>query len=124
MTSILPYLQFYSNKTKNGELNFVVTLFFQLENDENSLHLPPVFWNKVMKPLKEYRIPFLGLKPGQHEYEFEVTDAFFEEFENSEIDHADIKVDIMLEKQINMMVLHFKLSGEVLSSWDRCGGEL
>jgi uncharacterized metal-binding protein YceD (DUF177 family) len=124
MTSILPHLQFYSNKTENGKLYFLVILIFQLENDENSIHLPPVFWNKVMKPLKEYRIPFLGLKPGQHEYEFEMTDTFFEEFENSEIEHADIQVDLILEKQTNMMVLQFELSGEVLSACDRCGDEL
>lgn len=102
----------------------MLILFFKLENIENFLHLPPVFWNTFMKPLKEYRIPFLGLKPGVHEYEFQLTDAFFEEFENSEIDHADIRVDLTLEKQTNMMVLHFELSGEVLSACDRCGDDL
>lgn len=77
-----------------------------------------------MKPLKEYKIPFLGLKQGEHEYEFQLTDAFFEEFENSEIDKAEINVDLILEKQSNMMVLHFKLSGEVVSVCDRCGDPL
>ncbi|MFM9984183.1 MAG: YceD family protein [Flavobacteriales bacterium] len=77
-----------------------------------------------MKPLREYRIPFLGLKPGHHEYEFQMTDTFFDEFENSEIDHADIKVDLILEKQTNMMILQFDLSGEILSACDRCGDDL
>lgn len=77
-----------------------------------------------MKPLKEYKIPFLGLKPGIHEFEFQLTDAFFEEFVSSEFEHSEIDVLLTLEKQTNMMVLHFNLDGEVLSACDRCGDPL
>lgn len=74
-----------------------------------------------MKKLKEYQIPFLGLKIGSHQYEFTLTDEFFEAFEYSEIIHANINVDVELEKQSTMMVVHFQLSGTVELNCDRCG---
>ncbi|MFN0030717.1 MAG: YceD family protein [Flavobacteriales bacterium] len=76
-----------------------------------------------MKPLKEYRIPFLGLKLGKHEYEFHLTQKFFEVFEYSEIEIADINVSLQLEKQQNMMVAHFQLKGTVQVACDHCGDE-
>lgn len=76
-----------------------------------------------MKALKEYRIPFLGLKQGLHEYQFELTKSFFEVFDHSDIDEGSIHVTLELDKQTNMMVLDFDLSGEVKVLCDRCGDE-
>lgn len=75
----------------------------------------------MAKALKEFRIPFIGLKQGSHQYEFHLGDAFFEAFEYSEIEHADLKVLLELEKQTNMLVLHFRLNGQVQVLCDRCG---
>jgi uncharacterized protein len=74
-----------------------------------------------VKPLKEYDIPFLGLKVGKHEYQFILKDSFFEAFEHSEIEHAEIHVHLELEKQSTMLVLDFELEGTVDLVCDRCG---
>jgi uncharacterized protein len=80
--------------------------------------------SQVVKALKEYRIPFIGLKPGLHNYSFTLNDAFFEAFKYSEIEHASIEVALELDKRLSMLVLHFILKGEVESMCDRCGDPL
>jgi uncharacterized metal-binding protein YceD (DUF177 family) len=62
---------------------------------------------------KEYTIQFVGLSVGEHEYEYNIKDAFFDDFEYSEIKHANI----------NMMVIHFDISGTVNMDCDRCTTE-
>ncbi len=77
-----------------------------------------------MNTLKEYRIPYLGLKAGNHRYEFQLTDVFFDEFELSEIQGSDLQVEVDLEKQSTMIVIHTHLSGDVQSECDHCGDPL
>jgi len=74
--------------------------------------------------LKEYRIPYLGLKAGNHRYEFHLTDAFFDQFEFSEIQGADLQVEVDLEKQSTMIVIQTRLGGGVHSECDHCGDPL
>jgi uncharacterized protein len=69
---------------------------------------------------KEYIIQFAGLPVGKHEYEFEVTDKFFDNLEYSEIKRGNIKVDLTLLKQSSMMSLEFKVSGTVKVNCDLC----
>ena len=78
----------------------------------------------TVKNNKEYRIPYLGLKAGNHHYEFQLTDEFFEVFEFSEIHRATIEAEVSLEKQSTMMILEFALSGKVHSECDHCGDAL
>jgi uncharacterized metal-binding protein YceD (DUF177 family) len=73
--------------------------------------------------LKEYSIPFVGLEPGNHQFEFEVNDSFFEHFEFSQIQHAQIHVTVVLEKMERMMVFTIGIKGEALVTCDRCTGE-
>ena len=77
-----------------------------------------------MNRLSEYRIPYLGLKAGSHQYEFHLTDEFFDEFEFSEIQGSDLQVEVDLEKQSTMIVIHTRLSGGVQSECDHCGDSL
>ena len=69
----------------------------------------------------EYKIPFVGLKEGIHEYEFHLDSKFFEEFELSEFTQGEVDVKLSLDKRINMMVLDFELEGNVTFPCDRCG---
>ena len=87
--------------------------------------MPSVFEIRLtVKNNKEYRIPYLGLKAGNHHFEFQLTAAFFEVFEFSEIHEATIEAHVSLEKQSTMMVLDFQLNGNVRSTCDHCGDEL
>lgn len=66
-----------------------------------------------MRKLKAFTIPFVGLKPGVHRFDFKIDNKFFEHFEYSEFSDADIKVDLLLEKKSTMMELTFKATGTV-----------
>jgi uncharacterized metal-binding protein YceD (DUF177 family) len=76
-----------------------------------------------MNYMRNFVIPFSGLKVGNHPYTFEIEDKFFEHFEYSEIKQGQVHVNCMLEKQVRMMVFHFEIKGEVLVTCDRCSGE-
>ena len=71
--------------------------------------------------LKQFVIPFSGLKAGNYTFTFEIDDRFFEHFEYSEIKHGRIHVDVVLERQQRMMVFNFLIAGNVILPCDRCG---
>ena len=73
-----------------------------------------------MKPLKEYKIPFKGLKIGKHEFQFEINDAFFAEFEYSLVKNGNLKAELELDKQETLMILNFKIQGELKFNCDVC----
>ncbi|TKC00413.1 YceD family protein [Pedobacter cryophilus] len=73
-----------------------------------------------MKSLKQYSIPFTGLKIGQHQFTFEVDDRFFNEFEYSLVKQGLLKVDLLLEKQETMLVLDFHITGHIKLNCDKC----
>lgn len=73
-----------------------------------------------MKSLKNYSIPFTGLALGKHLFEFDITDAFFDEFEYSLVKKADLKCKVELEKQETMLILDFDITGTVDATCDRC----
>ncbi len=76
-----------------------------------------------MNRLKEYAIQFVGLEPGNHQFEFEVNDSFFEHFEFSQIQHGQIDVTVDLEKMERMMIFNIRIEGEALVTCDRCTEE-
>lgn len=66
-----------------------------------------------MKPLKEFTIPFIGLKLGLHHFNFEIEKAFFEYFEYEDFNDVNVKVDVSLLKNTTLLELNFKISGTV-----------
>ncbi len=76
-----------------------------------------------MNHLKEYTIQFVGLELGNHQFEFEVNDSFFEHFEFSQIHQAQIHVAVDLEKMERMMIFNISLEGKALVTCDRCTNE-
>ena len=66
-----------------------------------------------MKQLNEFLIPFVGLKLGKHQFEYQITKAFFQHFEFDEFEDANIKVDVVFEKKATMLELHFAHKGTV-----------
>jgi len=67
-----------------------------------------------------YIIPFRGLKPGVHPFDFKIGDTFFESYEESLIRKGDVAVHLDLEKEERMMILHFQLHGWAEVPCDRC----
>lgn len=66
-----------------------------------------------MKANKEFLIPFVGLKQGKHQFEFEINKKFFDDFGFDEYNNVDIKVSLVLEKMSAMLELNFKHKGTV-----------
>ena len=66
-----------------------------------------------MKALKEFIIPFVGLKIGKHHFEYKVEQTFFEYFEYEDFNDANVKVDVNLLKNTTLLELNFKISGTV-----------
>lgn len=71
--------------------------------------------------MKEYVIPIYGLKPGIHNYEFELNQSFFESFDSELLDKPNIRVELLLEKTSNMVILNFAATGTGEVPCDRCG---
>jgi len=69
---------------------------------------------------KQYIVKFAGLPVGTHEFEFKIDGTFFEEFNESEITEAKLKVVLVLLKQNNLMQMQFNINGTVNLSCDRC----
>jgi uncharacterized protein len=73
-----------------------------------------------LKSLRNYSIPFTGLKLGKHQFEFVVNDAFFNEFEYSLVKKANLNCQVELERQEMMIILNFQITGTIDANCDRC----
>ena len=63
--------------------------------------------------LKEYTIPFIGLKIGTHHFDHQIERAFFEHFEYQEFDQADIALQVVMEKKNTMLEFDLAFEGTV-----------
>ncbi len=69
---------------------------------------------------RDYIIPFLGLKTGNHSFEYAITDKFFEEIEYSIIHRGKVNVQLNLEKKETMLIGNYQIEGLVTVDCDRC----
>jgi len=74
-----------------------------------------------MKSTNEYLIPFIGLKIGKHQFEYQINKKFFEEFGFDEFESCDIKVNVAFEKKATLLELAFKHKGTVNVTCDVSG---
>ncbi|MGB1268788.1 MAG: YceD family protein [Flavobacteriaceae bacterium] len=63
--------------------------------------------------MKEFIIPFVGLKEGKHHFSFEITKTFFDYFGYDEFNDVAITVAMLLNKKSTMMELEFKAQGTI-----------
>ncbi len=70
--------------------------------------------SKALEVLKEFTIPFVGLKDGKHEFLFTIDNAFFEHFEFTDFNEASLEGKIVLNKKPNFLELHFNVLGNVV----------
>lgn len=67
-----------------------------------------------------FEIPFVGLKNGIHEFEFEIDDQFFESLPYSLIEKGRLKAFLSLEKKETMLLAYFEIDGTVEMDCARC----
>jgi uncharacterized metal-binding protein YceD (DUF177 family) len=71
--------------------------------------------------LKEFLIPFAGMKDGKHQFEYQISNLFFEQFQFDEYENVDVKVNMVLEKKTTIMELCFTHKGTVNVPCDMTG---
>ncbi|MBB6501464.1 YceD family protein [Pedobacter cryoconitis] len=76
-----------------------------------------------MKPLKQFSIPFTGLKIGKHQFDFEIDNSFFDAYEYSLVKKGALKVAVELDKQETMLILKIRLTGTIRLECDKCLAE-
>ena len=73
-----------------------------------------------MDYLKNFVIPFRGLKIDIHHFDFVMDNKFFEAIEYAELKKGLVDVSLDLIKQERMMIFEFNLKGYVEVLCDRC----
>jgi uncharacterized metal-binding protein YceD (DUF177 family) len=73
---------------------------------------------------REFEIAFVGLKPGIHEYSYQINDKFFEAFQQQDFRHCQAEVKLTLDKKTGFMMLKFEVGGSLEVICDRCSNFL
>ncbi len=58
-------------------------------------------------------MPFIGLKLGKHNFEYQIDNSFFEIFDYNEYKDSNIKVNVVFDKKSTLLELSFKHKGYV-----------
>jgi uncharacterized metal-binding protein YceD (DUF177 family) len=66
-----------------------------------------------MMVLKDFTIPFIGLKEGKHQFDYQIDNTFFELFDFDEFNNAAVNVVLDFHKKTTMLELSFKATGTV-----------
>jgi len=56
-----------------------------------------------MKELKKFTIPFVGLKLGEHRFDYIISKSFFEYFEYEDFNDVTINLEVLLNKKNTML---------------------
>ena len=73
-----------------------------------------------MGETQRYAIPYKGLKPGCHEFRFEVDGSLFEEYQSTEIKDGRCEVTVGADRSESRIVLDVAITGYVIVECDRC----
>jgi len=85
----------------------------------------------MMSHRRVYEIAFVGLKPGIHEFNYEIDDKFFDEFlqgssdgQQQDFRNCRARIKLTLDKKNGFMLLKFELGGQLEVTCDRCNNNL
>ncbi len=65
-------------------------------------------------------VPFKGLKEGWHDFNFILTDNYFQSIEYSEFEKGNLEVKIQMERKATHLVFEIEIEGTVNVLCDRC----
>jgi len=83
-------------------------------------YLCPSFFEIMSLNKHSYKIAFVGLKTGLHQFSYSLNNSFFEQFSQSPVKNAAIEVILLFDKKNNFFELTFKLDGWINTLCDRC----
>ena len=78
----------------------------------------------LMGHKRAFEIAFVGLKPGPHEFEYEIDDRFFEAYQQQDFTKCKSRVKLTLDKKTGFMLLKFEIGGSLEVICDRCNNNL
>ena len=73
---------------------------------------------------RNFDIAFVGLKPGIHEFEYDIDDKFFVDYQEQDFKKCKAHVKLTLDKKAGFMLLKFEVGGKLEAPCDRCGSDL
>jgi len=77
------------------------------------MYLCTLLTDEVMKDLKLFTIQYVGLKEGEHNFEYQIDKSFFDYFEFDDFNSVAIQVSLGFIKKTTLIQLHFKVEGSV-----------
>ena len=77
-----------------------------------------------MNSRRNFDIAFVGLKPGIHEYNYDIDDKFFVAYQEQDFRNCTAHIKLTLEKNSSFMLLKFEIGGKLEVTCDRCGNNL
>jgi len=77
-----------------------------------------------MSHRRDFEIAFVGLKPGIHEFSYQIADQFFEEYQQQDFHHCHANIKLTLDKKASFMLLKFEIGGSLEVNCDRCNNNL
>ena len=77
-----------------------------------------------MSHRRDFEIAFVGLKPGIHEFSYQIADQFFEDYQQQDFRHCHANVKLTLDKKSGFMLLKFEVGGSLEVNCDRCNNNL
>ncbi len=69
-------------------------------------------------------IAFVGLKPGKHEFTYDIDEKFFAETDIRDFTNCSTKVKLVLDKKTGFILLKFEVGGKADVVCDRCSNML
>lgn len=73
-----------------------------------------------MKFWKTFDIEVIKFKEGRHEFDFEIEDKFFQNFEENELlERGNLTIRVIMNKGVNLIELTFEIKGTVQLTCDR-----
>jgi uncharacterized metal-binding protein YceD (DUF177 family) len=73
---------------------------------------------------RAFEIAFVGLRPGPHEFNYELDKKFFAEKGAHDFANGAANVKLTLDKNTGFMMLKFEVGGRADVTCDRCGNPL
>ena len=78
-----------------------------------------------MSTRREFEIAFVGLKPGNHVFDYTINDAFFADFQEQDFRACNAHIRLLLEKSTSSFLrLRFEVGGALEVVCDRCSNNL
>lgn len=77
-----------------------------------------------VEKLKAFDIEFMRLSDGDHEFTFDIDDAFFKAFPQDRIKNGQLTCQVALHKEETLLQFQFETEGSVNTTCDRCLNEI